>query len=109
MPTVLLRPPAGGGVPALDCQDLPHLRRQNPFTVLQEIGGECAGAVSLVQPGGEPPFASAPDAVWLTETQLASLLSELPSRPLLSGPEDEEGVRLSLAGTRDKLPILIDG
>jgi serine/threonine-protein kinase HipA len=85
-----------------------HISADNPFTVLREIGGECAGAVSLVAPGGEPPFAAAPDPVWLSEPQLAELLSELPSRPLLAGPEDEEGVRLSLAGTRDKLPILID-
>jgi serine/threonine-protein kinase HipA len=74
---------------------------------LQEIGGECAGAVSLVEPGGAPPFASAPDPEWLTEPQLASLLAELPTRPLLAGPHDEEGVRLSLAGTRDKLPVLL--
>jgi serine/threonine-protein kinase HipA len=84
-----------------------HISADNPFTVLQEIGGECAGAVSLAAPDGEPPFASAPDPVWLSEPQFAALLSELPSRPLLAGPEDEEGVRLSLAGTRDKLPILI--
>jgi serine/threonine-protein kinase HipA len=85
-----------------------HISAENPFTVLQEIGGECAGAVSLVAPGGEPPFASAPDPLWLSEPELASLLGELPSRPLLAGPEDDEGVRLSLAGTRDKLPILLD-
>jgi serine/threonine-protein kinase HipA len=84
-----------------------HISADNPFTVLQEIGGECAGAVSLVAPGGDPPFASAPDPEWLSEPQLASLLGELPSRPLLAGPEDDEGVRLSLAGTRDKLPILL--
>lgn len=84
-----------------------HISADNPFTVLQEIGGECAGAVSLAAPGGDPPFASAPDPEWLSEPQLASLLAELPSRPLLSGPEDDEGVRLSLAGTRDKLPILL--
>jgi serine/threonine-protein kinase HipA len=86
-----------------------HISADNPFTVLQEIGGECAGAVSLVAPGGDPPFASAPDPEWLSEPQLASLLAELPSRPLLAGPEDDEGVRLSLAGTRDKLPILLQG
>lgn len=83
-----------------------HISAGNPFTVLQEIGGECAGAVSLAAPGSDPPFASAPAAEWLADTQLAALLSELPARPLLSGPEDDEGVRLSLAGTRDKLPIL---
>lgn len=58
-------------------------------------------------PGGEPPFASAPAPQWLSEAQLATLLSELPARPLLAGPEDDEGVRLSLAGTRDKLPVLL--
>lgn len=84
-----------------------HISAENPFTVLQEIGGECAGAVSLAAPGGEPPFASAPDPEWLSEPQLASLLAELPARPLLSGPDDDEGVRLSLAGTRDKLPVLL--
>ncbi|MGN6586046.1 MAG: type II toxin-antitoxin system HipA family toxin [Solirubrobacterales bacterium] len=84
-----------------------HISAENPFTVLQEIGGECAGAVSLVEPGGEPPSASAPNPEWLTEPQLASLLAELPARPLLAGPHDEEGVRLSLAGTRDKLPVLL--
>lgn len=86
-----------------------HISADNPFTVLQEIGGECAGAVSLVAPGSEPPSISAPAPEWLSEEQLASLLVELPARPLLAGPEDDEGVRLSLAGTRDKLPILIQG
>lgn len=62
-----------------------HISAENPFTVLQEIGGECAGAVSLVAPDGEPPFASAPDPEWLTEPQLGSLLAELPARPLLAG------------------------
>lgn len=84
-----------------------HISAENSFTVLQEIGGECAGAISLVVPDGEPPFASAPDPEWLTEPQLGSLLAELPARPLLAGPDDEEGVRLSLAGTRDKLPVLL--
>jgi serine/threonine-protein kinase HipA len=83
-----------------------HISADNPFTVLQEIGGECAGAVSLVVPGNEPPLVSAPPPEWLSEEELASLLAELPARPLLAGPEDDEGVRLSLAGTRDKLPIL---
>jgi serine/threonine-protein kinase HipA len=85
-----------------------HISAENPFTVLQEIGGECAGAISLVAPDGDPPFASAPDPEWMSEPQLASLLAELPARPLLTGPEDDEGVRLSLAGTRDKLPVLLE-
>jgi serine/threonine-protein kinase HipA len=81
---------------------------ENPFAILAEIGGECAGAVSLVAEGAAPPQLSAPPPRRLDSAQLANLLTELPSRPLLVG-EDGEGVRLSLAGTTDKLPVLWDG
>lgn len=85
-----------------------HVSAENPFTVLQEIGGECAGAVSLVAPGADPPFVSAPAPESLSDRQLGTLLGELPTRPLLAGTDDDdEGVRLSLAGTRDKLPVLL--
>ena len=79
----------------------------NAFSVLAAIGGECAGAVSLVAPG-EAPTSIAPIAPdWLDEAKLGELLAELPNRPLLIGLDDEdEGVRLSLAGARDKLPVL---
>jgi len=79
----------------------------NAFSVLSEIGGECAGAVSLASPGRAPPFASRVPPSWLGETELGELLTTLPSRPLLIGlDEEDEGVRLSLAGARDKLPVL---
>ncbi|HWI96547.1 MAG TPA: type II toxin-antitoxin system HipA family toxin [Solirubrobacterales bacterium] len=79
----------------------------NPFSVLTEIGGECAGAVSLASPGSEPPFVSIAPPTWLDDKGLGELLTELPRRPLLIGLDDEdEGVRLSLAGAQDKLPVL---
>lgn len=79
----------------------------NPFSVLAEIGGECAGAVSLALPGQDPPFAEPTSPTWLEEEEMGRLLAELPSRPLLIGLDGEdEGVRLSLAGARDKLPVL---
>jgi serine/threonine-protein kinase HipA len=79
----------------------------NAFGVLSEIGGECAGAISLTPPGVAPPFASTVPPSWLGEAELGDLIAELPSRPLLIGLDDEdEGVRLSLAGARDKLPLL---
>ena len=40
---------------------------------------------------------------WLDESALIALLNELPRRPMLAG---EEGLRLSLAGTQDKLPVV---
>jgi serine/threonine-protein kinase HipA len=42
----------------------------------------------------------------LGEQQLEAVLDELPHRPMLAG---REGVRLSLAGAQDKLPVLFDG
>jgi serine/threonine-protein kinase HipA len=80
---------------------------ENPFSVLREIGGECAGAVSLVEAGATPPFFSSPAPRWLSEAELASLLEELLTHPLMAGEDDDEGIRLSLAGTRDKLGVLL--
>jgi serine/threonine-protein kinase HipA len=42
----------------------------------------------------------------LSEGELAAILKELPRRPLLAG---EEGIRLSLAGTQDKLAVRLEG
>jgi serine/threonine-protein kinase HipA len=83
-----------------------HVSTGNPFSLLEEIGGECAGAVSLVPEGGMPPFRDAPPPQWLNNAELARLLADLPNRPLLAPEGGEDGIRLSLAGTRDKLPVL---
>lgn len=81
----------------------------NPFSVLEEIGGECAGAVSLVPQGIEPPFDRSPPPRWLDEAELSRMLQELPMRPLLIGSDGEEEIlRLSLAGAQNKLPVLAD-
>lgn len=86
-----------------------HVSASNPFSVLEEIGGECAGAVSLTVTGNSPPLDSSRPPRWLDEVELGRVLRELPSRPLLigSGPEDEV-LRLSLAGAQNKLPLLAD-
>jgi serine/threonine-protein kinase HipA len=43
---------------------------------------------------------------WLHEHELTNLLDELPRRPMLAG---RDGIRLSLAGAQDKLPVVFDG
>ena len=84
-----------------------HISRQNDFAMLDSIGGECAGAVTLLEPGQSLPSPAAADAVdWLSDTQLAAMLQELPRRPMLAG---DDGLRLSLAGAQDKLPVVFDG
>lgn len=92
--------------------------RQNDFALLHGIGGECAGAVTLLPPGlqpGEPDEPGQPDGAggqpaakpvrWLDEPALRQLLDEMPQRPMLAG---QEGLRLSLAGAQDKLPVVVD-
>lgn len=77
----------------------------NEFALLEQIGGDCAGAVSLLPPGEQP--GSRPGAVtWLADEEVAQLVDELPQRPMHA---DESGeFRLSLAGAQDKLPVVVD-
>jgi serine/threonine-protein kinase HipA len=78
---------------------------RNDFALLDAIGGECAGAVTFTR-SGETPIAQAADIDYrfLDDRELAAILDKLPERPLLAG---DEGIRLSLAGAQDKLPVLI--
>jgi serine/threonine-protein kinase HipA len=77
----------------------------NDFGLLQAVGGDTAGAVSLLEPGETPP-SQGRDVRWLDERELAQEIRELPSRPMLA---DEDGeYRLSLAGVQDKLPVIVD-
>ncbi|MEN9493222.1 MAG: hypothetical protein RJA63_3671 [Pseudomonadota bacterium] len=79
----------------------------NDFAILDGIGGECAGAVTFLEQGQALPQADFPhDVRWLDETEIVRLLDEMPSRPMLAG---ENGLRLSLAGAQDKLPVLVEG
>jgi serine/threonine-protein kinase HipA len=76
----------------------------NDFALLEAIGGECAGAVSLLPEGARPDAGGDYDE--LSEVQLQELIDELPRRPLLAG---ERGIRLSLAGAQGKLPVKLEG
>ncbi|MCI0622318.1 MAG: type II toxin-antitoxin system HipA family toxin [Acidobacteria bacterium] len=78
---------------------------RNDYAMLEQIGGECAGAVTFV-PAGE----NLPERNYgyrtLSSQELAAMLRELPKRPLLAG---EDGIRLSLAGAQDKVAVRIEG
>ncbi|MFN4282342.1 MAG: type II toxin-antitoxin system HipA family toxin [Alphaproteobacteria bacterium] len=78
---------------------------RNDFALLDRIGGECAGAVTLLHSGETPPpVPKEADYRLLDDGELKRILDVLPDRPLLAG---EAGVRLSLAGAQDKLPVLV--
>ena len=80
---------------------------QNDFALLDHIGGECAGAVTFLEPGQalRAP-ARGDDVQWLSDEEVVAILDELPRRPMLAG---QDGLRLSLAGAQDKLPVVFDG
>jgi serine/threonine-protein kinase HipA len=78
----------------------------NDYGLLERLGGDTAGAVSLVAPGAPIPGQPAtPRVQWLSEDELAELIAELPSRPMHIDAEGE--YRLSLAGVQDKLPVVV--
>ena len=76
----------------------------NDFAMLERIGGECAGAVSLFPEGVAPTDPKNARNRELTEPELRQLIAELPNRPLMVGTD---GLRLSLAGAQDKVPVIV--
>ncbi len=86
------------------CQIL-GISEGNDFAMLERIGGECAGAVSLF-PEGQKPLRTENRKRALDQKELISIIQALPRRPLMAG---EEGIRLSLAGAQNKLPVVMEG
>ncbi len=79
--------------------------RTSTFGLLEALGGDTAGALSLYPPGASPPPVGG-DVEWLDDSKLAQVIDELPDRPMHA---DEDGeYRLSLAGVQDKLPVVVD-
>jgi len=81
------------------------ISRGNDFALLEALGGDVAGALSL-WPAGEVPPAPNPTGTprSLSDDELVEVLDMLQTRPLLVG---REGLRLSLAGAQTKLPIVL--
>jgi serine/threonine-protein kinase HipA len=86
-----------------------HVSARNPFQLLAEIGGECAGAISVGPPGGPVPGRTEAPPRWLEDGELGRLLGDLPDRPLLGTIDEEGGFRISLAGAQEKVGVLFDG
>jgi len=76
---------------------------ENIFALLEGIGGDCAGAISILRSGDMP----GPSGQYrpIAPGALARELATLPAHPFLAG---EEGVRLSLAGAQNKLPLYVE-
>ena len=77
---------------------------KNDFALLEQIGGECAGAITFIA-SGEDLEDQESEYRPLSDAQLAATLRELPVRPLMAG---QDGVRLSLAGAQNKMAVRVD-
>ena len=83
------------------------ISERNAFALLEAVGGECAGAVSLYPQGVKPPEESEGKVEILDDRKLSRILKLLEQRPLLA---DYDGLRMSLAGAQDKIAVsLRDG
>ena len=76
----------------------------NVFGLLEAVGGECAGAVSLYPRDAKPPEESEGSVEILDEKKLRETLRLLEQRPLLA---DYDGLRMSLAGAQDKIAVIL--
>jgi len=78
---------------------------KNIFGLLEELGGEVAGALSLWPDDVSPIAAQTFAPKMLSPDEFVRILDELPRRPMLAG---KTGLRLSLAGAQSKLPIVYE-
>lgn len=79
----------------------------NDFELLRIIGGECAGALTISH---EPPDeAFTVDRYRPVDPEQLRLWSRAIAPDVFSSTVGRDGVRLSLAGAQDKLPVRIDG
>lgn len=91
-------------VRTLICRRL-GLSEANDFGLLAAIGGECAGALSIL-PDDVDPVAHANEYEELDRRKLRRLATSYEALPIV----DASGrARLSLAGAQDKLPVRMDG
>lgn len=104
------RPFFGGLLPEADQRDSVAqalgVSAANEFALLDRLGGDVAGALSLLPEDAAPlapaRFDTPPQP--LSDNDFAAILDRLPLRPMLAG---EAGLRLSLAGAQAKLPVIL--
>lgn len=79
-----------------------QISARNDYALLNAIGGDCAGALSLESADATVVQQTEAIGSFLDTAALTQLAQDLPLRPLLVG---ESGIRLSLAGAQIKLAL----
>lgn len=77
---------------------------ENDFKLLEAIGGDCAGALSLLPEGRG--INEVEEYKPLSQEQLDESIQGMPLHPLLI---EKENLRISLAGVQQKLPVYREG
>ncbi len=80
-----------------------QISEHNDFKLLEAIGGECAGAVSIVPE--YTALSTESDYIALSEQEVEDIIDENAIRPVLILKDE---LRLSLAGAQNKIPVYID-
>jgi len=88
--------------------DRARLADTDLFGLLGRYGRDCAGAVSFVDPADDTDATASDAGVhWLTDTELATAIRDLPRSPF--GVATDRKVRVSLGGVQGKLAVVLDG
>jgi serine/threonine-protein kinase HipA len=85
-----------------------HISETSTFKLLKELGGECAGMISILPEGETNKCRTSYDFSRdnyepLSEKKLAEYIQNINTRPLLKA---KDKLRLSLAGAQEKLPLV---
>ncbi|HEX3238974.1 MAG TPA: type II toxin-antitoxin system HipA family toxin [Solirubrobacterales bacterium] len=78
---------------------------ENDYSLLEDIGGDCAGAISVLPAGYTQN--GVPLVEEISKDDLDEMVARLPQRPLAASPDGK--TRLSLAGAQPKLPVILQG
>ncbi len=81
-------------------------RSSEPFDLLAAIGRDCVGAVQLMPPGEEPVGWNAIDTEPLDDASVERILSSVTSDAPLGQRDEDEALRLSIAGAQEKTALL---
>ena len=79
------------------------ISENNHFGLLEKIGGECAGALSILPKNFSSPQKSSYEE--LSHQQLNSMIDNRTNIPFIMA---HENIRMSLAGAQDKLPVFFE-
>ncbi|SHL50790.1 type II toxin-antitoxin system HipA family toxin [Fibrobacter sp. UWEL] len=91
--------------------DFLHISESSTFKLLQELGGDCAGMISIL-PESTPVKAQdtytldTKNYLKISDRKLLEFIQNSATRPLLKATEE---LRLSLAGAQEKLPLAFFG